>query len=69
MNFENRIKNLEQKIIVPEQPKYHLVFVEPGANKNDEIGIYKAKNEVAPDDRFFVIQFVSSKGRKKNGSK
>ena len=32
MKIENRIIKLEKKIIVPEQQKYHLVFVETGAS-------------------------------------
>ncbi len=61
MKIEQRIKKIEKKIIVPNVPKYHLVFEEPGNRGEDAIAKYKTENDVDPNDKFIVIRFVTSK--------
>ena len=68
MRIKNRIKKLE-KIIAPDLPKYHLVIAKPDGSDEEAIEQYKAENKVGPDDKIFVIQYISSIERIKNDPK
>ncbi len=72
MKIEERLKKLEEKIIVPKQWKVHRIIIE-GEEKSTEEAIkeFKRTHTVGPDDDFNIIRFIKpdpNRFRRMNGT-